>query len=91
MFGPQGLADIVAAALQTIGADQLSFTLEIHPVGDRLPLDEAADLFRHWQDKTNAEKMNHWLAMLVENHRLLKELIPQAKSNATSRYVKIKN
>jgi len=36
-----------------------------------LPLGDAATLFSHWRDKTNAEKMNHWLAVLQANHRLL--------------------
>jgi len=72
MFGPAGLARIVRQALEALGPDRVSFTLEIHPTAERLPLDsEAARLFGHWVDKTNAERMNHWLAMLVENQSLL--------------------
>jgi hypothetical protein len=73
MFGPSGLSQIAAKALQAVPADRLSFTLEIHPDYDRLPLDETdgEGLFAHWRDKTNAEQMNHWLAVLAQNHRLL--------------------
>ena len=84
MFGPAGLSQIIFQALKTIVAAHVSFTLEIHPTTDRLPLGEAAALFGHWRDKTNAEKMNHWLAVLQANHRLLREGI-QASQSATVR------
>jgi len=78
MFGPAGLGRIVAKALAGIGP--VSFTLEIHPTADRLALDDAASLFGHWQDKTNAEQMNHWLSVLARNHALLRESINAASS-----------
>jgi hypothetical protein len=78
MFGPTGLANLVNAVFRTLDARRVSFTLEIHPVHDRLPLAGAAGLFHHWQDKTNAEKMNHWLTVLVQNHQLLGQAIRQA-------------
>ena len=84
MFGSPGLSQIIFQALKTIVAAHVSFTLEIHPTTDRLPLGEAAALFGHWRDKTNAEKMNHWLAVLQANHRLLREGI-QAAQSATVR------
>jgi len=71
MFGPSGLSRIIAKALETIGGDRLSLALEIHPASGRLPLGDATPLFRHWSDKTNAERMNQWLSVLSENHRLL--------------------
>jgi len=74
MFGPAGLSRIVGKAIETIG--RVSFTLEIHPTMDRLSLgDDVAALFEHWQDKTNAEQMNHWLSVLDRNHALLRECI----------------
>jgi hypothetical protein len=73
MFGPAGLSQIVAKAIETIGSERISLTLEIHPTGDRLPLGDAAPLFGHWRDKTNAERMNHWLSLLSQNHNLLIE------------------
>lgn len=79
MFGPTGLAQIVAQALNKIGNERVSFTLEIHPTFERLPPGDAAALFGHWRDKTNAEKMNHWLAVLQANHRLLLEKINAAQ------------
>lgn len=72
MFGQDGLKQIVAAALQAVAPEHVSLTLEIHPTFEQLPLDDAAHLFRHWKDKTNAEKMNHWLSVLAQNRVLLR-------------------
>jgi hypothetical protein len=74
IFGPAGLSRIVASALKHRSAP-VSFTLEIHPTGEQLALGAASALFSHWTDKTNAEKMNHWLSLLVENHKLLVQAI----------------
>src|SRR5207249_1690760 len=73
MFGPAGLGRVVAKAIEAIG--RVSFALEIHPTAERLSLGDAAPLFGHWQDKTNAEQMNHWLSVLGQNHALLLESI----------------
>lgn len=73
MFGPGGLLAIRDLALKLLGHDQVSFTLEIHPTGERLPLADVALLFAHWRDLTNAEKMNHWLDLLAQNHALLRQ------------------
>jgi hypothetical protein len=75
MFGPDGLARIVRKTVESANVEQLSFTLEIHPTGERLSLGEAASLFEHWRDKNNAEQMNHWLAVLSRNHALLLECL----------------
>ncbi|MFW8600692.1 hypothetical protein ACOHYD_04350 [Desulfobacterota bacterium M19] len=75
MFGPDGLEKIIAAVTSLPALAQLSFTLEIHPVRGRLPLGDAAYLFRHWRIKTNAEQMNYWLSVLTENHHLLSAII----------------
>ncbi len=75
MFGPDGLEKIIAAVTSLLAPDQLSFTLEIHPTKGRLPLGDAAYLFNHWRIKTNAEQMNYWLSVLVENHRLLSAIL----------------
>ncbi len=87
MYGPAGLAKIVGRALELLDAKLLSFTLEIHPAGGRLPLGDASALFQHWADKTNAEQMNHWLALLARNHQLLLKAIevktPRAKVSST--------
>ncbi len=71
MFGPSGLSRIVNESLQLLGPDRASFTLEIHPMEGRLPLDNASGIFNHWRDITNAERMNYWLSILSQNHRLL--------------------
>jgi hypothetical protein len=73
MFGRVGLQQIAKRAIQTIGRERLSFTLEIHPLVGQLALGDATPLFNHWVDKTNAERMNHWLAVLRENHAALLE------------------
>lgn len=78
MFGPAGLSKLVTRAVELMGPRRTSFTLEIHPTGERLPLDQAASLFEHWSDKANAEKMNHWLAVLTRNHQLLRQAIEAA-------------
>jgi hypothetical protein len=71
MYGPGGLASIVSAALEACRPQGVSFTLEIHQVEGRLPLADAAWLFPHWQDTTNAERMNYWLSVLSENAMLI--------------------
>lgn len=72
MFGPAGLHAIVSTArgLATAG---LSFMIEVHPQEGRSPLEPHAALFRHWKDVTNAERMNHWLDMLLQNALLVRE------------------
>jgi hypothetical protein len=71
MFGPSGLSAIVAESLQSVGPDHISFSLEIHPTEGMLPLGDASNLFYHWRDKENAERMNFWLSVLCENHQLV--------------------
>ncbi|UCG11120.1 MAG: hypothetical protein JSU72_11190 [Deltaproteobacteria bacterium] len=69
MFGPTGLKKIVVGSLQAVGPDGMSITLEIHPVEGRLRLGDASYLFDHWVDKTNAERMNHWLSVILRNQQ----------------------
>ena len=78
MFGSTGLAQLVSTAIRALGPSRLSFTLELHPTMGRLALGDASGLFQHWRDKSNAEKMNHWLSVLAQNHRLLTELALKA-------------
>jgi phosphoglucan,water dikinase len=70
MFGPSGLSKIVAEALK-IGNERASFTIEIHPLGETLPLGDAAHMFAHWKDRGNAERMNNWLSVIVANSKLI--------------------
>ena len=71
MYGPGGLASIVSAATEACPPQAVSFTVEVHQVEGRLPLADAASLFRHWRDTTNAERMNYWLSVLSENAMLI--------------------
>ena len=73
LYGPAGLAAIAAAATDACSLDLLSFTLEIHQVDGRLPLGDAAGLFRHWADTASAEHMNNWLSVMTQNALLLDE------------------
>jgi hypothetical protein len=71
MYGPSGLAEIISTAADACVIERMSLTLEIHQAEGRLPLDDAAGLFQHWRDKTNAERMNQWLAVLAQNAMLV--------------------
>ena len=75
MYGPGGLASIVSAAIEACSPQGVSFTFEVHQVEGRLPLTDAAWLFPHWQDITNAERMNYWLSVLSENAMLLSSML----------------
>ena len=46
----------------------------LNPTEGRLPLNDACYLFNHWQDKTNGERMNHWLSVLCQNRELVSQL-----------------
>ncbi|HEX6254175.1 MAG TPA: hypothetical protein VFZ70_00040 [Euzebyales bacterium] len=71
MYGPAGLRAIVDTVAATTWPTTPSLLLEIHQTDGRRPLNDAAHLFGHWRDLTNAERTNHWLAVLAENARLL--------------------
>jgi hypothetical protein len=71
MYGPRGLASIVSTAIEECSPNDVSFTIEVHQAEGRLPLADAADLFPHWRDTTNAERMNYWLSVLSENALLI--------------------
>ena len=74
MYGPSGLAAVLAAALRSCAPGSAWFTLEIHQAEGRLPLGDT-NLFGHWTDLTNAERMNYWLAVLSDNHLLARSFI----------------
>ncbi|HZR18975.1 MAG TPA: hypothetical protein VFE51_16930 [Verrucomicrobiae bacterium] len=80
MFGPVGLEAVVQRAMKSLASARLSFTLEIHPTGQGLALGNAAPLFEHWTIKTNAERTNHWLAVLARNHSLLVKAMETAST-----------
>jgi hypothetical protein len=82
LFGPVGLAAALDHAVRGSPRGNPSFTLEIHQVEGRLPLDAAAELFAHWRDLTNAERMNYWLSVLADNHLLATTLLEQRHHGA---------
>jgi hypothetical protein len=77
LFGPDGLAAVLDEAMRSCAPASPSFTLEIHQVDGRLPLDAASELFTHWRDLTNAERMNYWLSVLADNHLLATNFLAQ--------------
>jgi hypothetical protein len=77
LYGPAGLAAIARAAVDAGG--EASLTLEIHQAEGRRPLGDAAGLFGHWRDLTNAERMNHWLAVLAETTLLVTSALEPAR------------
>lgn len=82
MFGPAGLADVLRTAVRACPPGSASFTLEIHQVEGRLPLVDTADLFAHWRDLANAERMNYWLIVLADNHLLATAALEDRRQNA---------
>jgi len=74
MYGPGGLASIVSTAVDAC-PQGASLTVEVHQAEGRLPLADAARLFPHWRDFTNAERMNYWLSVLSENALLISQVI----------------
>jgi hypothetical protein len=77
LFGPEGLAAVLDEAVRSCAPLDPSFSLEIHQVDGRLPLGAAAELFTHWRDLTNAERMNYWLCVLADNHMLATSFLAQ--------------
>jgi hypothetical protein len=68
MYGLCGLDQVLAAIVGHCAPGGSSATLEIHQSEGRLPLANAAGLFGHWTDLTNAERMNYRLSVLAGNH-----------------------
>ena len=73
MYGVNGLRDVVRLAQSLLPAEKLSFTIEVHPQEGRKPLGAQESLFNHWRDKTNAERMNYWIEMLLQNAMLVRD------------------
>lgn len=78
MYGVAGLRAIVETALRGLGAEACSFLIEVHPTERRVPLGEKEEFFHHWFDKTNGERMNGWLEMLLDNAVLLRSVCHEA-------------
>lgn len=68
MYGLSGLSKVLATIAANCAPDRCSITLEVHQSEGRLPLGDAEKLFAHWEDLTNAERMNYWLSVLADNY-----------------------
>jgi hypothetical protein len=44
----------------------------MHPQPGQTPLGVHEPLFSHWQQKENAEMMNHWLDTMIHNASLVR-------------------
>lgn len=84
MFGPRGLDRIVSESLKSPGG-RASFAIEVHPVEGRLALADASYLFQHWKDKGNAERMNYWISVLLQNYELVTDACGKIKRNSKSK------
>jgi hypothetical protein len=72
LFGPAGLAQVLRRAERSCRPGEVTATLEVHQVEGRQPLppQDIAALFGSWRDLQQAERMNHWLSVLADNHAL---------------------
>jgi hypothetical protein len=79
LLGETGLRRLLAAAFAHL--ESLSFTLEIHPTRarHRRPLGEHAPLFAEWTNLGRAERMHHWLGVLVEEHAWVRSLCAELR------------
>jgi hypothetical protein len=84
MFGPAGLRAIIQAALEGLPPEHLSFMIEVHPQEGRTPLGPHAHLFASWKDRANAERMNYWMDMLLQNAILLRDACANAGAKVKS-------
>ncbi len=75
LYGPSGLAAIVATAVTACRPQGVSFTLEVHQAEGRLPLGDAAFLFPDGPDTTDAERTNYWLNVLSQNAILISQSV----------------
>jgi hypothetical protein len=73
LFGPIGLKKILDTTRAALPDDKLSLTIEVHPPEGRLGLGEFTSLFNHWRDKENAERMNHWIEVMLRCARLVRD------------------
>ena len=81
LYGREGLEQIVAVALASPSAEMLSCEIEIHPQPGQEALGPHEDLFPHWTDRTNAERMNAWLTQLQDGCRLVQGLLSGAQAD----------
>jgi hypothetical protein len=73
LYGPMGLKKILDMVRAGLTDDKLSLTIEVHPPDGRLGLGEYAPLFGHWRDKENAERMNHWIEVMLRCAALVRD------------------
>ena len=75
MYGLPDLTQVLATIARNCPFDRTSITLEIHQSEGRLPVGNAAALFAHWEDLTNAERMNYWLSVLTDNYTIVTTIL----------------
>ena len=74
MFGRQGLEEIVLSIRDHVVTERCTVTLEYHDREERQPLGGDRDLFSHWRDTCNAEKMAYWCSLMGRGAALIRGL-----------------
>jgi hypothetical protein len=73
IYGLSGLRELVEHTLSLLPPEKVSFTIEVHPQEGRKPLGDHAGIFDNWKDKTNAERMNYYVEILLRNAMLVRD------------------
>ncbi len=71
-YGVAGLEKICNIINANCDRTRTSLMLEIHPQPGTRALGKYSELFSHWNDLHNAEQMNYWLDILLDNAALLR-------------------
>jgi hypothetical protein len=78
--GDDALREVARRSEKVQGAPYIyiEYAVGLNPTEGRPPLNDASYLFNHWRDKTNGERMNHWLSVLLQNHELVSQLCTES-------------
>ena len=75
MYGVSGLEEILRIAKNNLDVQMSSFTLEVHPQAGKSRIDEEfLAYFSDWNDLTNAQWMNYWIDIVIQNCLLVKNI-----------------
>lgn len=69
------LRELLRVLKETGALERMNFMLEIHHQPGRKALGQYEHIFAHWSDKTNAELMNYWIELVLQNATILRMLL----------------
>ena len=69
------LRELLRVLKDTGALERMNFMLEIHHQPGRKMLGQYEHIFAHWSDKTNAELMNYWIELVLQNATILRMLL----------------